>query len=96
MEDQGGGVTEADLQRIFDPIHPTRRLTTGDGGFGLGLSIARNAVQRQGVQLATHRSHPQSNRRARHKRACPRWRLHTPPTIARFPGHQPLWQLGRP
>jgi len=48
LQDQGGGVAEADLQRIFDPFTRLDGSRPGNGGFGLGLSIARNAVQRQG------------------------------------------------
>jgi len=51
LEDQGGGVAEADLERIFSPFIRLDGSRPGDGGFGLGLSIARNAVQRQGGRL---------------------------------------------
>ncbi|WP_433769395.1 histidine kinase sensor domain-containing protein [Pseudomonas putida] len=51
LEDQGGGVAEADLERIFLPFTRLDGSRPGDGGFGLGLSIARNAVQRQGGML---------------------------------------------
>ena len=51
LEDQGGGVAEVDLERIFLPFTRLDGSRPGDGGFGLGLSIARNAVQRQGGQL---------------------------------------------
>lgn len=51
LEDQGSGVAEADLERIFLPFTRLDGSRPGDGGFGLGLSIARNAVQRQGGQL---------------------------------------------
>ena len=51
LEDQGGGVAEGDLQRIFLPFTRLDGSRPGDGGFGLGLSIARNAVQRQGGML---------------------------------------------
>ncbi|MBV4477750.1 MULTISPECIES: sensor histidine kinase [Pseudomonas] len=51
LEDQGGGVAEEDLERIFSPFTRLDGSRPGDGGFGLGLSIARNAVQRQGGQL---------------------------------------------
>src|ERR1700741_2433540 len=50
-EDEGGGVAEADLERIFSPFTRLDGSRRGDGGFGLGLSIARNAVQRQGGTL---------------------------------------------
>ncbi|MDD2051355.1 sensor histidine kinase [Pseudomonas putida] len=51
LEDQGGGVAEADLERIFAPFTRLDGSRPGDGGFGLGLSIARNALQRQGGAL---------------------------------------------
>lgn len=51
LEDQGGGVAHADLERIFSPFTRLDGSRPGDGGFGLGLSIARNAVQRQGGGL---------------------------------------------
>ncbi|WP_339452307.1 sensor histidine kinase [Pseudomonas sp. EA_5y_Pfl2_R50] len=51
LEDQGGGVAEGDLERIFSPFIRLDGSRPGDGGFGLGLSIARNAVQRQGGSL---------------------------------------------
>lgn len=51
LEDQGGGVDEHELERIFAPFTRLDGSRPGDGGFGLGLSIARNAVQRQGGQL---------------------------------------------
>ncbi|EJL00359.1 sensor histidine kinase [Pseudomonas chlororaphis] len=51
LEDEGPGVADADLQRIFDPFTRLDGSRPGHGGFGLGLSIARNAVQRQGGQL---------------------------------------------
>ncbi|VVO25178.1 sensor histidine kinase [Pseudomonas fluorescens] len=51
LEDQGGGVAEADLERIFSPFIRLDGSRPGNGGFGLGLSIARNAVQRQSGRL---------------------------------------------
>lgn len=51
LEDQGAGIDERDLERIFAPFTRLEGSRPGDGGFGLGLSIARNAVQRQGGLL---------------------------------------------
>ncbi|WP_233281658.1 sensor histidine kinase [Pseudomonas tructae] len=51
LEDQGGGVAEAELERIFAPFTRLDGSRPGDGGFGLGLSIARNAIVRQGGRL---------------------------------------------
>ncbi|MFD2641306.1 sensor histidine kinase [Pseudomonas japonica] len=51
LEDEGGGVDDAELERIFAAFTRLDGSRPGDGGFGLGLSIARNAVQRQGGRL---------------------------------------------
>ncbi|WP_426136710.1 histidine kinase sensor domain-containing protein [Pseudomonas sp. PWP3-1b2] len=51
LEDQGGGIDEQHLERIFAPFTRLEGSRPGDGGFGLGLSIARNAVRRQGGHL---------------------------------------------
>ena len=49
VEDQGPGVAEADLERIFEPY--LRLDGTQGSGFGLGLSIARRAIELQGGEL---------------------------------------------
>lgn len=51
LEDEGGGVAEEDLERIFAPFSRLEGSRPGDGGFGLGLSIARNAIRRQGGRV---------------------------------------------
>lgn len=51
LEDEGGGVAHGDLERIFAPFTRLDGSRPGDGGFGLGLSIARNALLRQGAVL---------------------------------------------
>ena len=51
LEDQGGGVAQEDLERIFLPFTRLDGSRPGNGGFGLGLSIARNAVLRQGGEI---------------------------------------------
>ena len=51
LEDEGGGVAEGDLERIFAPFSRLDGSRPGDGGFGLGLSIARSAIQRQGGRV---------------------------------------------
>jgi len=54
VEDEGPGVPERDLKRVFEPfyrIDEARRRETG--GFGLGLSIAQRAIQQhRGTILA--------------------------------------------
>ncbi|MDH0301133.1 MULTISPECIES: sensor histidine kinase [unclassified Pseudomonas] len=51
LEDEGGGVAEGDLERIFAPFSRLDGSRPGDGGFGLGLSIARSAIERQGGRV---------------------------------------------
>ncbi|MBF8676036.1 sensor histidine kinase [Pseudomonas fulva] len=55
VRDQGPGVPEAALERIFQPY---QRLTASGTGFGLGLAIARRAVQLQGGRLWACNAHP--------------------------------------
>ena len=51
LDDQGGGVAAEELERIFAPFTRLDGSRPGDGGFGLGLSIARNALRLQGGSL---------------------------------------------
>lgn len=49
IEDAGPGIPEADLQAVFEPfrrLDPSRNRTTG--GSGLGLTIARQVIERHG------------------------------------------------
>lgn len=49
IEDDGPGIPEADLQAVFEPftrLDPSRNRTTG--GSGLGLTIARQVIERHG------------------------------------------------
>ncbi len=53
VSDDGKGIPAEDLDRIFDPFFTTRM---GQGGTGLGLHIAYNAVQNVlGNDLGTQR-----------------------------------------
>lgn len=50
VSDQGSGVAEAQLEKIFDPFY---RVSDSLSGYGLGLSIVKNAVRRlQGEVIA--------------------------------------------
>ncbi|MFJ2332895.1 histidine kinase sensor domain-containing protein [Pseudomonas helleri] len=51
LDDQGGGVAPEALEQIFAPFTRLDGSRPGDGGFGLGLSIARNALRLQGGSL---------------------------------------------
>ncbi|MFV3412199.1 HAMP domain-containing sensor histidine kinase [Pseudomonas nitroreducens] len=50
LEDDGPGVPESDLERIFLPFTRLSAARSG-GGFGLGLSIARSSLRMQGGEL---------------------------------------------
>ena len=51
LDDQGAGVAPEELERMFAPFIRLDGSRPGDGGFGLGLSIARNALRLQGGSL---------------------------------------------
>ena len=53
VEDDGAGVPEADLPRLFEPFwRGPRADLRNDGGTGLGLAIAREIVERLGGTLS--------------------------------------------
>ncbi len=58
VRDEGPGVAEADLQRIFEPFVRLNGARPADGGFGLGLSIAKSALALQGVSLRAENASP--------------------------------------
>jgi signal transduction histidine kinase len=49
VEDDGCGIPEADIKRIFDPFFSTKKKA---GGTGLGLSITYGLVQELGGTMA--------------------------------------------
>jgi signal transduction histidine kinase len=58
VRDQGPGVEESQLQKIFDSFARTAdSRERGSGGFGLGLAIAQRAMQAHGGD-ASARNHP--------------------------------------
>ncbi len=53
IEDCGPGVPESELERIFDPLYRVDRNRTREtGGYGLGLSIAKRAIEQHNGSLA--------------------------------------------
>ena len=52
IEDDGSGIPEADLQRVFEPFHRLEESRSREtGGTGLGLSIALSIVQAHGGDI---------------------------------------------
>ena len=53
VEDEGPGIPEADLERVFEPFVRLEASRSRDtGGSGLGLAIARGIVRRHGGDIA--------------------------------------------
>ena len=49
IEDQGPGIPEQDLERVFEPFERLdNSRNRSSGGAGLGLSIAKRAIEREG------------------------------------------------
>ena len=52
IEDRGPGVPESELERIFDPLYRVDTVRhRATGGYGLGLAIARRAIEQHGGEL---------------------------------------------
>jgi two-component system sensor histidine kinase EvgS len=53
--DTGTGIAESDIARLFEPFwQADQRLTREQGGTGLGLTIARQFIERLGGEVAVH------------------------------------------
>ena len=58
IQDQGQGIPETELERVFEPFYRRESSRSRDtGGTGLGLGIARNIAQMHGGDLLL-RNHP--------------------------------------
>lgn len=63
IEDEGPGIPESDMLRVFDRFYRVDEARTRDaGGVGLGLAIARWAVEAHGGTISVHTSHPRGAR----------------------------------
>uniref|UniRef100_UPI001F33E545 ATP-binding protein n=1 Tax=Pseudomonas yangonensis TaxID=2579922 RepID=UPI001F33E545 len=71
LSDEGCGVDESELGCIFKPFARLDEARPGDGGFGLGLSIARGGIALQGGEQCGRMSPPRL-RPASATFCCPR------------------------
>ncbi len=59
IQDDGPGVAETDLERVFDPFYRADRARNLDtGGVGLGLAIARAIAREHGGDITLHLRNP--------------------------------------
>jgi protein-histidine pros-kinase len=57
IRDDGPGIPDAQLERVFDPFFRLEASRSRDtGGTGLGLSIARNIARAAGGDVSLHNS----------------------------------------
>lgn len=54
VRDQGIGIPEAELEKVFDKFVQSSKTSSGAGGTGLGLSISREIVALHGGQICAH------------------------------------------
>jgi signal transduction histidine kinase len=65
IDDEGPGIPEAELSRVFEPFYRVEESRSREtGGVGLGLAIALSVVQAHGGEL-TLTNRPQGGLRAR-------------------------------
>lgn len=58
VRDQGPGVGDDQLERIFDAFYREDKVRGHGGGYGLGLAIARHAIEQQGGTIHAANANP--------------------------------------
>jgi PAS domain S-box-containing protein len=58
VADQGPGIPEGELDKVFDKFIQSTRTTTGAGGTGLGLTISREITLGHGGRIWAQHAHP--------------------------------------
>jgi signal transduction histidine kinase len=62
IEDQGPGIAEADLPRVFEPYYRAAGATAAAGGLGLGLAVVKSLVDAHGGEIHAENVAPHGTR----------------------------------
>jgi len=62
VEDQGPGIAEADLPRVFEPYYRAAGATASVGGLGLGLAVVKSLVDAHGGEIHAENVTPHGTR----------------------------------
>lgn len=62
IEDQGPGIAEADLPRVFEPYYRAAGASAAAGGLGLGLAVVKSLVDAHGGEIHAENVTPHGTR----------------------------------
>jgi signal transduction histidine kinase len=62
VEDQGPGIAEADLPRVFEPYYRAAGASAAAGGLGLGLAVVKSLVDAHGGEIRAENMAPHGTR----------------------------------
>jgi two-component system, OmpR family, sensor histidine kinase KdpD len=62
VEDEGGGIAEADLERVFEPYYRAHGAVRAAGGVGLGLAVVKSLVDAHGGSIRAENLTPHGTR----------------------------------
>jgi signal transduction histidine kinase len=62
IEDQGPGIAEADLPRVFEPYYRAAGASAAAGGLGLGLAVVKSLVDAHGGEIHAENMAPHGTR----------------------------------
>ena len=62
IEDEGPGIAEADLPRVFEPYYRAAGASAAAGGLGLGLAVVKSLVDAHGGEIHAENMAPHGTR----------------------------------